>query len=149
VFELDVTEQQLDRAQVRPGLQEVGRERMPQEVGRDALLDAGSSVALSGTYLSRPPLRHRAHFGNPTPAARAACSLTLSAYASPLAPSAKPDNFYEAVRVDAEAFWADYFSSKLSRTYTPITEMQLFTEQASSRCTGVAFYCSGGATHFS
>ena len=40
-----------------------------------------------------------------------ACSLTLSACASPLAPSAKPDNFYEAVRSDAEKFWADYFSS--------------------------------------
>ena len=32
VFEFDVTEEQLDRAQVRTGLQEVGRVRMPQEV---------------------------------------------------------------------------------------------------------------------
>ena len=40
-----------------------------------------------------------------------ACSLTLSACASPVAPSAKPANFYEAVRSDVEKFWAGYFSS--------------------------------------
>jgi uncharacterized protein len=62
-----------------------------------------------------------------------ACSLTLSACASPVAPAAKPDNFYEAVRSDVEVFWADYFSSH-GGTYTPISKMQLFTGQAASSC---------------
>jgi uncharacterized protein len=73
-----------------------------------------------------------------------ACSLTLSACASPVAPAAKPANFYEAVRSDAEEFWADYFSSKLGRPYTPITRMQLFAGEVIA-CGGSQsgpFYCS-------
>jgi predicted metalloprotease len=62
-----------------------------------------------------------------------ACSLTLSACASPIAPSAKPENFYEAVRSDVENFWADIFSSH-GETYTPISKMELFTDETSSRC---------------
>jgi predicted metalloprotease len=71
------------------------------------------------------------------------CSLTLSACASPVAPAAKPANFYEAVRSDAEKFWTDYFSSELGRSYTPITRMQLFAGEVSA-CGGSQsgpFYC--------
>src|SRR5262245_16209016 len=74
-----------------------------------------------------------------------ACSLTLSACASPLAPSAKPANFYEAVRSDVERFWTDYFSSHGGR-YTPIKKMQLFDGQILA-CGGLQrgpFYCGGG-----
>ena len=72
-----------------------------------------------------------------------ACSLTLSACASPVAPAALPANFYEAVRSDVEGFWADFFPSKLGRKYTPINAMQLFAEQpVGTRCSGSpAFYC--------
>jgi predicted metalloprotease len=75
-----------------------------------------------------------------------ACSLTFSACASPIAPSAKPENFYEAVRSDVEKFWAGYFSSQLDRTYTPIAKMRLFDRHVVSAC-GPAdpgdgpFYC--------
>ena len=60
-------------------------------------------------------------------------SLTLSACVSPLAPAAKPANFYDAVRSDVEEFWADYFSSH-SVTYTRISKMTLFTRETPSQC---------------
>src|SRR5262245_38952881 len=74
-----------------------------------------------------------------------ACSLTLSACASPVAPSAKPANFYEAVRSDVEKFWAGFFSSH-GGTYSPIAKMQLFDEQVASACGQAGpndgpFYC--------
>ena len=62
-----------------------------------------------------------------------ACSLTFSACASPVAPSAKPANFYEAVRSDVEKFWKDFFSSH-GATYSPIAKMQLFDRQVVSAC---------------
>jgi predicted metalloprotease len=71
-----------------------------------------------------------------------ACSLTFSACASPVAPSAKPANFYETVRSDVEGFWANVFSSN-SRTYTPISKMRLFDEQviACGESETGPFYC--------
>src|SRR5262249_21369660 len=62
-----------------------------------------------------------------------ACALTLSACASPIAPSAKPANFYEAVRSDVEAFWAGFFSSR-GGAYTPIAKMQLFDVPVVTAC---------------
>ena len=73
------------------------------------------------------------------------CSLALSACASPVAPSAKPANFYEAVRSDAEKFWAGYFSSQLGRPYTPIANMQLFAPGQILACGDShsgPFYCN-------
>lgn len=55
-----------------------------------------------------------------------ACSLTLSACASPVAPAAKPANFYESVRSDVEGFWSDYFPAHRLGAYSPITKMQLY-----------------------
>lgn len=62
-----------------------------------------------------------------------ACSLTLSACASPVAPSAKPANFYEAVRTDVEKFWPHFFSSH-GVTYTPIAKMQLWDPHVVTGC---------------
>jgi predicted metalloprotease len=64
-----------------------------------------------------------------------ACSLTLSGCASPVAPSAKPANFYETVRSDVEKFWPGFFSSHGLGTYSLIAKMQLFdSSQVGSAC---------------
>src|SRR5687767_4702198 len=68
--------------------------------------------------------------------------LSLSACASPLAPSAKPENFYEAVRADVETYWRDTFSS-YEGTYSPISKMQFFEGQITTCGESLSgpFYC--------
>jgi predicted metalloprotease len=75
-----------------------------------------------------------------------ACSLTLSACTSPVAPSAKPAHFYETVRSDVEKFWTDFFSSH-RLTYSRIAKMQLYDGRVDTGCgqadsqTDGPFYC--------